>query len=228
LLEYKYLTANKSKGAEMNIIFLGPPGAGKGTIAALAKEKLSIPHISTGDIFRAAIKYETPLGKQVKSILASGELVPDALTIDLVNERLKEDDTTGGYILDGFPRTIPQAEALETFADIDFVINFTVERDMIIRRLSGRRIAKESGKVYHILYNPPRVEGICDITGESLIQREDDKEEAVVNRLEVYERQTEPLIEYYTEKGLIRNVDGSDTPEKVLASFLAVIGVTKS
>ncbi|MCF7943502.1 MAG: adenylate kinase [Spirochaetia bacterium] len=212
----------------MNIIFLGPPGAGKGTIAALAKEVLSIPHISTGDIFRAAIKNETPLGKQVKSILASGELVPDALTIDLVNERLKEDDTSGGYILDGFPRTIPQAEALETFADIDFVINFTVERDMIIRRLSGRRIAKESGKVYHIIYNPPRVEGICDITGESLIQREDDKEEAVVNRLEVYERQTEPLIEYYTEKGLIRNVDGSDTPEKVLASFLAVIGVDKS
>lgn len=207
----------------MNIIFLGPPGAGKGTIAAKLKEELNIPHISTGDIFRAAIKNETPLGLQVKSILASGELVPDEVTINLVRERLKEKDAENGYILDGFPRTIGQAEALSAFSRIDHVINFAVSRELIIKRLSGRRIAKKSGRIYHVLYTPPKQEGICDESGEPLIQRDDDQEEAIINRLDVYSRQTEPLISFYEKKGLVKNVDGSLSPETVLKATLKVL-----
>lgn len=207
----------------MNLIFLGPPGAGKGTIAIMIKDVFAIPHISTGDIFRAAIKNETPLGKQVKSILAAGDLVTDQVTIKLVEERLTLKDTVNGYILDGFPRTIPQAEALETFAHIDYVINFEIEREVIIRRLSGRRIAKESERVYHILYNPPKREGFCDETGEPLIQREDDMEEAIINRLNVYQKQTEPLIDYYTARGLIKNIDASQSPELVTDNLLSIL-----
>jgi len=207
----------------MNLIFLGPPGAGKGTIAVRIKDRFSIQHISTGDIFRAAIKNETPLGKQVKSILAAGDLVTDQVTIKLVEERLTRKDTLEGYILDGFPRTIPQAEALETFSQIDYVINFEIEREAIIKRLSGRRIAKESGKIYHILYGPPKREGICDISGEPLIQREDDREEAIINRLDVYQKQTEPLIDYYRGKGLIMNIDSSPSPEEVTASLIPLL-----
>ncbi len=218
--------ADTRKGADMNLIFLGPPGAGKGTIASMLKERLSIPHISTGDIFRAAIKNETALGMQVQSILAKGELVPDKLTIGLVRERLKEDDTKNGYILDGFPRTIPQAEALETFTVVDRVINLIVDRQLIITRLSGRRIAKNSGRVYHIHFNPPKKAGFCDESGEPLIQREDDREESVMNRLEVYERQTAPLIDYYTDKGTILDIDGSGTPQEVLEAVLQAAGLT--
>lgn len=207
----------------MKLIFLGPPGAGKGTIAIMIKDSLSIPHISTGDIFRTAIKNETPLGKEVKSILAAGDLVTDQVTIKLVEERLTRADTINGYILDGFPRTIPQAEALETFANIDYVINFEIEREAIIRRLSGRRIAKESGKVYHILYNPPKREGFCDETGEPLIQREDDMEEAIINRLNVYQKQTEPLIDYFSAKGLIKNIDASPSPEVVTDCLMSIL-----
>ena len=207
----------------MNLVFLGPPGAGKGTIAALAKNSLGIPHISTGDLFREAIKNETDLGKQVKSILSSGELVPDSVTVAMVEERFGKADTAKGFILDGFPRTIPQAQALETMKNIDHVVNFQLDRELIVKRLSGRRMCKSTGRIYHIVYNPPMKAGFDDETGEPLIQRDDDKEEAILNRLHVYERQTEPLVQYYKEKGLLRDIDASGTPEAVLASMLKVI-----
>ncbi|MCF7945074.1 MAG: adenylate kinase [Spirochaetia bacterium] len=207
----------------MRLIFLGPPGAGKGTIADMAKDFFNIPHISTGDLFRNNIKNKTPLGKKVKSILDSGGLVPDELTVEMVKERLKQNDTDQGFILDGFPRTIPQADALSEFADIQYVINFIVSEEKIIKRLSGRRVAKHSGKIYHIIYNPPKEEGKCDITGEPLIQRPDDKEDAIKNRLAVYSKQTEPLIEYYRNKGLLLDVNGEKTPEEVFREFKKVI-----
>ncbi len=201
----------------MNLIFLGPPGAGKGTIAARVKEHYEIPHISTGDLFRAHIQNRTDIGKQVKAILDSGELVPDELTIEMVRQRLQEGDTEKGFILDGFPRTIPQAEALGGIARIDAVLNFELSKASIIKRLSGRRIAKQSGRVYHIHYNPPKVEGKCDETGETLIQREDDKPEAIENRLAVYERQTAPLIDYYTKKGSLIAIDAEPSADEVFA-----------
>lgn len=207
----------------MRLIFLGPPGAGKGTIADMAKDFFNIPHISTGDLFRNNIKNRTPLGKEVKSILDSGGLVPDELTVEMVKDRLKQDDTNQGFILDGFPRTIHQADALSEFTDIQYVINFIVSEEKIIKRLSGRRVAKHSGKIYHIIYNPPKEENKCDITGEPLIQRPDDKEDAIKNRLSVYRKQTEPLIEYYRDKGLLLDVDGEKTPEEVFKEFKKVI-----
>lgn len=208
----------------MNLVFLGPPGAGKGTIAAIAKEKLGVPHISTGDLFRAAIKNETELGKQVKSILASGELVPDSVTVEMVRERFLDKDTEDGFILDGFPRTISQADSLADMKGIDHVVNFLLDREEIVKRLSGRRMCKSTGRIYHVVYNPPKMEGIDDETGEPLIQRDDDKEDAILNRLEVYDRQTAPLISYYKEKGLLRDIDAKGSPEAVLAQMLAAIG----
>lgn len=199
----------------MNLVFLGPPGAGKGTIATMAKDFFDIPHISTGDLFRYNIKNETELGKQVKAILASGELVPDSVTIKMVEDRFTQDDTKKGFILDGFPRTIAQADALAEIKALDAVINFVLDRESIIKRLSGRRMCKSTGKIYHILYNPPKVEGIDDETGEPLIQRDDDKEEAILNRLDVYQAQTEPLIDYYREKGLLIDIDASTEPKLV-------------
>lgn len=199
----------------MNLIFLGPPGAGKGTIAVRVKESYHIPHISTGDLFRAHIHNKTEIGTQVQAILDSGELVPDELTIEMVRQRLQEDDSRDGFILDGFPRTIPQAEALESFAHIDGVLNFELSKESIVKRLSGRRIAKQSGKVYHIHYNPPKVEGKCDESGETLIQRPDDKPEAIENRLEVYQRQTAPLINYYAEKKLLIAIDAEPSADEV-------------
>ncbi len=204
----------------MNLIFLGPPGAGKGTMASLAKDFYNIPHISTGDLFRAAISNETALGKQVKAILAAGDLVPDEVTIAMVQERLLEGDTDRGYILDGFPRTIGQAESLDEFADIDHAVNFNIPREMIVKRLTGRRVAKRSGKLYHIIYNPPKVEGVCDVTGEPLIQREDDKEEAILNRLDVYDEQTAPLIAYYRKQGKLVDIDSSLSTDEVFKQLL--------
>ncbi|GIX30499.1 MAG: adenylate kinase [Porticoccaceae bacterium] len=182
----------------MNIILLGPPGAGKGTQAQFIAEKLGIPQISTGDMLRAAVKAGTELGKRVEKIMAEGALVPDEIIIQLVKERIAQPDCRRGFLLDGFPRTIPQAEALlEAGVPIDTVVEIAVDDDEIVERLSGRRVHPPSGRVYHVKYNPPRREGVDDLTGEPLVQREDDREETVRKRLEVYHRQTEPLVEFY-------------------------------
>lgn len=207
----------------MNLVFLGPPGAGKGTIASVAKDYLGVPHISTGDLFRSNIKNETELGKQVKAILASGGLVPDEITISMVENRLKEDDCANGYILDGFPRTIKQAEALSKMSNVDGVINFVLSEEEIIKRLSGRRMCKSTGRTYHILFNPPKVEGKDDETGEELIQRDDDKPEAISHRLEVYNESTAPLIDYYKNKGLVLDLICTNDPEETNQNFFALI-----
>jgi adenylate kinase len=185
----------------------------------MTEKEFGIPQISTGDLFRAAINNGTDLGKQVKSILDSGDLVPDELTVRIVRERLADEDAQNGFILDGFPRTIAQAEALEEFKKVDAVINFLVEKELIIKRLSGRRIAKGSGRVYHVDYNPPKVPGKCDETGEELIQRDDDKPEAVEHRLRVYHEQTAPLISYYRDRGLLKDLDASPSPEEVFGAL---------
>ena len=208
----------------MNLVFLGPPGAGKGTIASEAKNHFDIPHISTGDLFRSHIKGGTELGKQVQAILASGELVPDSVTIAMVEERFKQDDAQKGFILDGFPRTIAQADALAKMKSVDKVVNFVLDRQQIVSRLSGRRVCKSTGRSYHILYNPPKVEGIDDETGEALIQRDDDKPEAILNRLAVYEAQTAPLIEYYRARNLLLDIDASPSPQEVLSALIEALG----
>ena len=207
----------------MNIVLLGPPGAGKGTGAALLKKELDVPHISTGDIFRENIKNGTELGKKVESILASGGLVPDEVTIEMVKDRLSKDDTASGYILDGFPRTIAQAEALDGIDTIDHVLNFVLSTEEIVKRLSGRRLCKSTGRIYHIVSNPPKVDGIDDETGEPLIQRDDDKPEAIKHRLEVYEAQTAPLIDYYRKKGNLMDVDSSPSPEAIVESIMKAL-----
>ena len=199
----------------MNMVFLGPPGAGKGTIATQAKVFYSIPHISTGDLFRAEQEKGSELGNKVKSIIASGKLVPDEITIEVVKQRLSHDDTKNGFILDGFPRTIAQADALANIVNIDAVVNFVVDKDAVVKRISGRRFCKSTGRTYHVIYNPPKVEGIDDETGEPLYQREDDKPENVKTRLEVYDASTAPLIEYYRAKGKLVDVDASPAPEVV-------------
>jgi adenylate kinase len=205
----------------MNLIFLGPPGAGKGTMASRLAQDKGIPHISTGDIFRENINNGTDLGKKVKSILDSGELVPDELTVELVKDRLKQDDVSQGFILDGFPRTIPQAEALEDFASIDAVILFTLPDEEIVKRLSGRRVHKPSGRTYHILFSPPKVPGKDDVTGEELIQRGDDSEESIRNRLDVYRKQTQPLVDFYRKKNLLKEVDAGPAPDEVYEKLSA-------
>jgi adenylate kinase len=199
----------------MNLIFLGPPGAGKGTMASRLAQDKGIPHISTGDIFRENINNGTDLGKKVKSILDSGELVPDELTVELVKDRLNQGDVSAGFILDGFPRTIPQAEALDEFATIDAVILFTLPDEEIVKRLSGRRVHKPSGRTYHILFKPPKVPGKDDVTGDELIQRGDDSEESIRNRLDVYRSQTQPLVDFYRNKNLLTEVDASPDPDTV-------------
>lgn len=203
----------------MNFIFLGPPGAGKGSLAVKVKEAYKIPHISTGDIFRANIKEQTPLGLKVKEIIDSGSLVSDELTFELVKDRLAQDDCKNGFILDGFPRTIPQAQMLETLGLDLACVNFTIDTDVVIRRLSTRRVCKSCGENYNVVTKPPKVEGVCDKCGGELYQRDDDKQEAILHRMEVYKEQTEPLIDFYREKGKITDLDASIETNLLLEKF---------
>ena len=207
----------------MNLVFLGPPGAGKGTMASRLADEMKIPHISTGDMFRSAMNRGTELGLKAKAIMEAGDLVPDELTIAMVKERLSESDAQNGYILDGFPRTIPQAEALDGFATIDKAIRFELDEEQLVRRLSGRRVHKPSGRTYHVEFNPPKEAGKDDVTGEPLIQRDDDKEEAIRNRLKVYHDQTAPLVSFYETKGILVSVDASPAPDEVYKALKKVV-----
>lgn len=198
----------------MRLILLGPPGAGKGTQAKRVIEEFDIPHISTGDIFRKNIKEKTELGQKVEGLLAEGKLVPDELTIEIVWDRLDQEDCKNGFLLDGFPRTIPQAEALDEGLakrglKLDRVLNIDVDKDSLVKRLSGRRVCPNCGSSYHIDNNPPKVEGICDVCQTPVIQREDDKEQTVLDRIKVYDSQTKPLVDFYNKQDLVFTVDGT-------------------
>ena len=206
----------------MNIIFLGPPGAGKGTQAQKICAALNIPQISTGDILRRAMKEGTETGKKAKSFIDAGQLVPDEVIIDIVKERLAMADCQNGYILDGFPRTVPQAEALDTFATIDTVIELDVADQVLVDRLSGRRVCLKCGATYHLSMLNGKT--TCDVCGEELVQRNDDKAETVLNRLKVYHDQTAPLIGYYTEKGLLKKIDGAQGLENTFAAIMSTLG----
>lgn len=203
----------------MKLVFLGPPGAGKGTLAALVAGSYKIPHISTGEIFRAAIRDKTPLGLKVQAIIDSGQLVSDDITIELVKERLNKEDAKRGFILDGFPRTIPQAEALATIVDVDSAVNFDIEDNDLIDRLSGRRVCRVCSQNYHVSYMRPKVDGICDKCNGELFIREDDKIEAITKRLEVYRSQTAPLIAYYRDKSKLVDIDAKPVIGIVFESF---------
>lgn len=210
---------------------MGLPGAGKGTQAEQIVEKYNIPHISTGDMFRAAMKNNTELGKKAKSFMDNGDLVPDEVTNGIVRERLAEDDAKNGFLLDGFPRTVEQAEELENIlndlgTELDAVINIEVDKDVLMKRLTGRWICGTCGKTYHEIYNPPKVPGKCDLDGGELYQRDDDKKETVEKRLNVNMKQTKPLLDFYSEKGKLHNINGEQDikdvfvdVEKILASF---------
>ena len=213
----------------MKIIMLGAPGAGKGTQAKMIADKYGVPHISTGDIFRANIKNGTELGMEAKKYMDQGLLVPDELTVRILLDRVAQDDCKSGYVLDGFPRTIPQAEVLDCeltkLGDhIDYAINVDVPDENIVKRMSGRRACLTCGATYHIEHVPPKKEGICDVCGSELVLRDDDKPETVKNRLNVYHEQTQPLIDFYTEKGVLKTVDGTVPMEEVFAAITAILG----
>ena len=213
----------------MKIVMLGAPGAGKGTQAKMIADKYQIPHISTGDIFRANISNGTELGKKAKTYMDQGLLVPDELVVDLVVDRVQQDDCKKGYILDGFPRTIPQAEALtealkKLGEKVDFAINVEVPDENIVKRMSGRRACVSCGSTYHIVYNPTKVEGVCDKCGNEHILREDDTPETVKKRLDVYHEQTQPLIEYYTNEGVLVEVDGTKDMKDVFSAIVDILG----
>ncbi len=212
----------------MKIIMLGAPGAGKGTQAKMIADKFGIPHISTGDIFRANIKNGTELGKKAKEFMDKGQLVPDELTVEILLDRVAQDDCKNGYVLDGFPRTIPQADVLDKeltkLGDkVDFAINVDVPDENIVRRMSGRRACLKCGATYHIEHIPPKQEGICDTCGSELVQRDDDKPETVLNRLKVYHDQTQPLIEYYDSKNILKTVDGTKDMQEVFNSIVNIL-----
>lgn len=214
----------------MKLVLLGAPGAGKGTQAVILAEKLKIPHISTGDIFRSNIKEGTPLGKLAKQYIDSGALVPDEVTIDIVKDRLQKPDCKNGFILDGFPRTIAQAQNLDDMlasmgTKLDHVIDIEVEDEVIIRRLSGRRVCPDCGASYHVISNAPKKDGICDSCGAKLIQREDDREQTVINRLKTYHSQTEPLIGYYRGKGLLIEVQGKGLIADTTTEVFKALGI---
>ena len=213
----------------MKIIMLGAPGAGKGTQAKKIADKYQVPHISTGDIFRANIKNGTELGKKAKTYMDQGLLVPDELVVDLVVDRLGQEDCANGCVLDGFPRTIPQAESLDAALAakgevIDYAIDVDVPDENIINRMSGRRACVACGATYHIVHIPTKVEGVCDRCGESLILRDDDKPETVKKRLDVYHEQTQPLIDYYTSKNVLKSVDGTQVMETVFQAIVDILG----
>lgn len=210
----------------MRAILLGPPGAGKGTQADTIVKEFSIPHISTGDIFRKNIKEGTVLGKKAKEYMDQGLLVPDELTVELVKDRLLDEDCKNGFLLDGFPRTIFQADALEEALkgmdqSLDYVVNIEVRKELLIERAVGRRVCKDCGQTYHMTFNKPTVEGVCDNCKGELLQRKDDTEETVTKRINVYQEQTEPLIEYYTNKGIIVNIDGEKPIAEVGKNIVA-------
>ena len=212
----------------MNIILMGLPGAGKGTQASEIVKKFPIPHISTGDMFRKAIKDETDLGKEAKSYMDRGELVPDEVTVGIVKERISEDDAKKGFLLDGFPRTIEQAEALnnimsELDRNIDAVINIEVPEEELMNRLTGRRICEKCGTTYHLVFNPPKVDGVCDLDGGKLYQREDDNPETVANRLSVNVKQSKPILSYYQDKGVLENIDGSKDIKEVTSDVINIL-----
>lgn len=213
----------------MNLVLMGLPGAGKGTQAEKIVEKYGIPHISTGDMFRAAMKEGTSLGLKAKSYMDKGELVPDDVTIGIVRERLGKADCEKGFLLDGFPRTVAQAEALEEILDelkrpIDAVLSIDVDQDQLMARLTGRRICKDCGSTYHVVYNPPKQEGVCDKCGGELYQRADDNEETVSNRLEVNLKQAKPLLDFYEEKGYLKTIDGDQEINQVFADIESILG----
>ncbi len=213
----------------MKIIMLGAPGAGKGTQAKRIAEKYSIPHISTGDIFRANIKEGTELGKKAKEYMDQGLLVPDELVVDLVVDRVGQADCKNGYVLDGFPRTIPQAESLDAALaklgeKMDYAIDVNVPDENIVSRMGGRRACVGCGATYHVVFNPTRTEGICDVCGEKLILRDDDQPETVQKRLNVYHEQTQPLIEYYTKAGILKTVDGTVAMDEVFQAIVQILG----
>ncbi len=212
----------------MKIIMLGAPGAGKGTQAKLIAEKYGIPHVSTGDIFRANIKEGTELGKEAKGYMDKGQLVPDDLTVRILLDRVSKEDCKNGYVLDGFPRTIPQAEVLDTEVaklgeSIDYAIDVNVPDENIIRRMGGRRACLKCGATYHVEHIPPKKEGICDKGGSELVLRDDDKPETVMKRLEVYHKQTQPLIDYYSRQNILRTVDGTQDMETVFSDIVKLL-----
>ena len=213
----------------MKIIMLGAPGAGKGTQAKQIADKYSIPHISTGDIFRANIKNGTELGKKAKQYMDQGALVPDELTCDLVMDRIQQDDCKNSFVLDGFPRTIPQAEALDAALGkinekMDYAIDVDVPDENIVNRMSGRRACLNCGATYHLISIPPKVEGICDRCGSEIVLREDDKPETVQKRLKVYHEQTQPLIDYYKNQGILKSVDGTQPMDEVFKAIVTILG----
>ncbi len=213
----------------MNIVFLGPPGAGKGTQAKRIAEKYGIPQISTGDMFREHLSKGTELGKKAKEYMDKGALVPDEIVLGMVEERLKQPDCEKGFILDGFPRTVPQAEALDKLLEklgkkIDYAILIDVPDEELVKRLTGRRTCKKCGMMYHVMFKPPKEEGKCDVCGGELYQRADDNEETVRNRLKVYHEQTEPIISYYEKKGVLHRIDGMGSIEEIFNRIVQLLG----